>query len=92
MKKRKLNITLEVLSEVSITFPGTKDSVDEKLQEKWFREKILVEEDIYFLLFCLIANESLSLTLIIVAFSSISTYGLLCNEKSCEATILEGKG
>ena len=68
MEKRKLNIAMEVLSELSVTFPETKDFINEKLEEKLIRENISLEEVIYFLLLCFVVNESLFLTFIVVAF------------------------
>ena len=46
MEKRKLNIALEVLSVVSVTFPKAKDFINKKLKEKCFRGKIPAEEGI----------------------------------------------
>ena len=41
MEKRKLNNTLEVLSEVPVTFPDIKAFMDEKLEEKCARDNII---------------------------------------------------
>ena len=35
---------MQVLSEVSVTFPETKGFVDEKLEEKWAKENTSVEQ------------------------------------------------
>ena len=48
MEKRKLNIAMEVLHEVSVTFSETKEFIDEKLEPKCFKENISVEEVIFF--------------------------------------------
>ena len=47
--KRKLEITLEVLHEVSVELPETKQFIEEHLEQKCLKEDIPVEEVIYFL-------------------------------------------
>ena len=47
-KKRKIKVTLEMLQEVSAEFPETKKFIDQKLEEKFCKEKISIEEVIYF--------------------------------------------
>ena len=55
---------MQVLQEVCVTFPETKDFIDEKLKRKCANENIFVVEVIYFSLLCLyIGNEILSLTI-----------------------------
>ena len=49
MIKRKLEITLEVLHEVSVELPETKQLIEEHLEQKCLKEDIPVEEVIYFL-------------------------------------------
>ena len=56
MEKGKLNIAMEVLRELSVTYPETKESIDEKLENKCSKEHISVEEEIYFSLTTLEAN------------------------------------
>ena len=72
-------MALELLWEVSVVFPENKDFIAEKLEEKFFRQNILVEV-IYFLLFCFIDNESLSSASTIVVFSFFLASSLLCNK------------
>ena len=55
-KKRKLNIAMEVLHEVSVTFTETKEFIDEKLEQKCSKENISVKEVICFSLTRLEAN------------------------------------
>lgn len=56
MEKGKLNIAMEVLRELSVTYPETKESIDEKLENKCSKEHISVEEVIYSSLTTLEAN------------------------------------
>ena len=60
MDKRRLQIVLKVLSEVSATFSDTKEFIDKKLEEICVREKLSVQEIIHSLLFCLIADADMS--------------------------------
>lgn len=48
MRSMKLNVVVQVLQEVSNTFPKTKDFTNEKLEQKWAREEISEEEVIYY--------------------------------------------
>ena len=48
-EKPKLNITLEVLTEVSVEFSETKQFIEDHLEQKFVKENISVEELIYFL-------------------------------------------
>ena len=48
MRSMKLNVAVQVLQEVSNTFPKTKDFTNEKLEQKWAREEISEEEVIYY--------------------------------------------
>ena len=45
MEKQKLNITLEVLNEVSINFPETKQFIQEHLKQKCLKEKHISRRD-----------------------------------------------
>ena len=45
MEKQKLNITLEVLNEVSIKFPETKQFIQEHLEQKCLKEKHISRRD-----------------------------------------------
>ena len=47
MEKRKLKITSEVLKEVTAEFPESKDSIEERLEQKYLKENISVEKVIY---------------------------------------------
>ena len=47
MDKQKVQILLDVLSEVSANFLGAEDLIKERLKEISFREEIPVEEVIY---------------------------------------------
>ena len=44
MEKRKLKITLEVLHEVSVEFPETKQFIEEHPEQTCLKENISVEE------------------------------------------------
>ena len=44
MYKRKLSIAMEVLNKVSVESPETKEFIDQKLQQKYFRGNISIEE------------------------------------------------
>ena len=48
MEKRKFKITLNVLQEVSVEFPETKQFIEEHLEQKCFKENISLEKVIYF--------------------------------------------
>ena len=50
MDKRKLNTAIEVLHEVSVEFPDTKEFIEERLEQKFLKENISVEEVIYLFL------------------------------------------
>ena len=52
MDKQKVQILLDVLSEVSANFLGAEDLIKERLKEISFREEIPVEEVIYMFFFC----------------------------------------
>ena len=41
---RKLNIVMEVMKEVYIEFPETKEIMHEKLKQKHYKENIFIEE------------------------------------------------
>ena len=56
MEKGKRNIAMEVVHEVSVEFPETKDFINKKLEQKCFKEKTSVEEVIYFSLTSLEAD------------------------------------
>ena len=61
MEKRKFIIAMQVLQEVSVTFPGTENFIDEKLEQQCSKENIYDEEKIHFTFLCLyIGNENLS--------------------------------
>ena len=47
MKKRKLNIVIEVLNDVSIEFPETMEFINEKLDQICSKESISTEEVFY---------------------------------------------
>ena len=49
---------MEVLSEVSVTFPDTKDFIDEKLEQKCAKKYIPVEEVIIFHCFALLVMKA----------------------------------
>ena len=51
MDKQKVQILLDVLSEVSANFLGAEDLIKERLKEISFREEIPVEEVIYMFFF-----------------------------------------
>ena len=44
MQKWKLKVTLEVLNEVTVKFPGTKEFIEEHLEQKYLKENVPVEE------------------------------------------------
>ena len=48
MEKQKLKITLEILHEVSVEFPETKEFIEEHLEQKCLKENISVEAVVYF--------------------------------------------
>ena len=48
MEKQKLKTTLEILHEVSVEFPETKEFIEEHLEQKCLKENISVEAVIYF--------------------------------------------
>ena len=48
MYKRKPNIVIEILQEVSVEFPHTKEFIEEHLEQKCQKENISSEEVIYF--------------------------------------------
>lgn len=50
MDKRKLNTAIEVLHEVSVEFPDTKEFIEERVEQKCLKENISVEEVIYLFL------------------------------------------
>ena len=56
MEKRKLNIAIEVLHDVSAAYAETKEFVYDKFEKKCFKEDISAEEVIYFSLTSLEAN------------------------------------
>ena len=47
MDKRRLRITLKVLSEVKVHFPKTKEFIDERLEQEYLKENISAEEVIF---------------------------------------------
>ena len=47
MQKQKLKVTLEVLDEVTVKFPGTKEFIEEHLEQKCLKENVPVEEVIF---------------------------------------------
>ena len=49
MQKQKLKITLEVLHEVSVEFPETKQFIEENLEQKCLEENTSVEAVINFI-------------------------------------------
>ena len=49
MEKRKLEVTLGVLNEVSVECMETKQFIQEHIEQKCLKENISVEEIIYFL-------------------------------------------
>ena len=58
MEKRKFINAMQVLQEVSVIFPRTKNIIDKKLEQQCSKENIYEEEEIYFALLCLyIGNE-----------------------------------
>ena len=46
--ERKLIIAMQVLHEMSVEFPDTKNFIEELLEQKYLKENISVEEVIYF--------------------------------------------
>lgn len=44
----KLNIAIEVLKEMSVEIPETKEFIDEKIEQKCSKENISIEEVIFF--------------------------------------------
>ena len=52
----KLNITLQVLQEVSDTFPEMTDFINEKLEQKCANENISLEEVIQFFIVALLLH------------------------------------
>ena len=44
LNERKLNITMEVMKEVYIEFPETKEIIHEKLKQKHYKENTFIEE------------------------------------------------
>lgn len=57
MDKRKLNTAIEVLHEVSVEFPDTKEFIEERVEQKCLKENISVEEVIYLFLTSLKAKS-----------------------------------
>ena len=51
MDKRKLSIAIQVLKEVLVAFPDTKDFIDKKLEQKCTKGNKSVKEVSYFMLF-----------------------------------------
>ena len=56
MEKQKLKITLEILHEVSVEFPETKEFIEEHLDQKCLKENISVEAVIYFFTSLVVKN------------------------------------
>ena len=48
MNKKKLKVSMEVLNEVSVEFPGTKQFIEKRLEHKCSKENISIEEVICF--------------------------------------------
>ena len=69
MQKRKLNIAMEVLLEVSVTFQDIEDFINEKLEEKCAKGNIPVEELIIFRYFTLFVGKTFLKKLKIVVLS-----------------------
>ena len=49
MEKRKTNILLELIGDIIVEYPDTKEYIQKKLQEKSEREGILIDVAIFFL-------------------------------------------
>ena len=47
MEKRRLKITFKVLNEIKVQFPKTKEFIEERLEQKFLKENISVEEVIF---------------------------------------------
>ena len=48
MEKRKMNILLELIGDIIVEYPDTKEYIQKKLQEKSEREGILIDVAIFF--------------------------------------------
>ena len=48
MEKRKMNILLELIDDIIVEYPGTKEHIQQKLQEKCKREGILIDTVIFY--------------------------------------------
>ena len=48
MDKRMMNIAMQVLHEVFVEYPDTKDFIEERLEQKCLKENMSAEEVIYF--------------------------------------------
>ena len=51
MEKRKTNILLELIDDIIVEYPNTKEYIQQKLQEKFKREGILIDTVIFIFLF-----------------------------------------
>ena len=51
MEKRKTNILLELIEGIIVEYPNTKEYIQQKLQEKFKREGILIDTVIFIFLF-----------------------------------------
>ena len=47
MKQRKTNILLELIDDIIVEYPNTKEYIEQKLQEKCKREGILIDTVIF---------------------------------------------
>ena len=50
MEKRKTNIALELIDDIIIEYPDTKEYIQQKLQEKCEREGILIDTAMFMFL------------------------------------------
>ena len=48
MEKRKTNILLELIDDIIVEYPDTKEWMQQKLQEKCERERILIDTVIFY--------------------------------------------
>ena len=47
MRQRKTNILLELIDDIIVEYPNTKEYIEQKLQEKCKREGILIDTVIF---------------------------------------------
>ena len=70
MEKRKTNILLELIDDIIIEYPDTKEYIQQKLQEKCEREGILIDTVIFIFLSKFSEAKTFLKTKHIITFSS----------------------